>query len=107
MSDTSSARRIAVDGSLDQVSAPARLAESKTWFATSEPLTLDLAGVEHADSAGAALLLAWQRRAAAAGVALTFANTPASIRGIAHVCGLDPVLLIAPDESGPPEVQSG
>ena len=49
----------------------------------------DLSGVEHADSAALAVLLALKRRAAAAGTTLAFESVPASIASIARVYGID------------------
>lgn len=52
------------------------------------PVTVDLAGVTLADSAGIALLVEWRQRARAAGRALAFANIPDQVRKIIHVSGL-------------------
>ncbi len=52
------------------------------------PVTVDLAGVTLADSAGIALLVEWHQRARAAGRALAFANIPDQVRKIIHVSGL-------------------
>lgn len=94
------AQRIALDGRLDQDNAAARLAASENWFGGGQPLIVDLAGVERADSAGVALLLAWQRRAIASGVDLQFANIPAGIRAFIDLCGLTSVLSVEyPDNS--------
>jgi len=51
-------------------------------------VTVDLAGVTLADSAGIALLVEWQQQARAAGRGLTFANLPEQVRKIIHVSGL-------------------
>lgn len=92
--DTGSARRITIDGRLDQGSAAGRLVDSEGWFDGQQSLIIDLAQVERADSAGAALLLAWQRRAIATGVELDFIHIPASIRAIVDISGLASVLPI-------------
>ncbi len=52
------------------------------------PVTVDLAGVTLADSAGIALLVEWQQQARAANRALQFANIPEQVRKIIHVSGL-------------------
>ncbi len=52
------------------------------------PVTVDLAGVTLADSAGIALLVEWRQEARAAGRTLAFANIPEQVRKIIHVSGL-------------------
>ena len=52
----------------------------------------DLAGLEHADSAALAVLLALKRRAAAEGTALAFASVPDSIVSLARVYGIDTIV---------------
>jgi len=52
------------------------------------PVTVDLAGVTLADSAGIALLVEWRQAARAAGRTLAFANIPEQVRKIIHVSGL-------------------
>lgn len=64
-------------------------------FAGRATASIDLAGVEHADSAGLALLLAWQRAARRAGCTLRFRHVPATLLAIAETCGVDRVLALA------------
>ena len=52
------------------------------------PVTVDLAGVTLADSAGIALLVEWQQQARVANRALQFANIPEQVRKVIHVSGL-------------------
>lgn len=52
----------------------------------------DLGGVTAADSSGVALLLAWQRRAQAAGQRLTFVNVPDNVHKLAALYGVDTLL---------------
>jgi len=52
-------------------------------------LVFDLGGVEAADSAGLALLIAWQRTALREGGRIHFRGTPAALRAVAEVCGVD------------------
>ena len=49
---------------------------------------ISLAGVDRVDSAGVAVLLAWKRRAAAEGRALSFAEVPASLAALAQLYGV-------------------
>lgn len=96
--DIDTAQRIALEGRLDQDNAAARLADSEGWFGGGQSLIVDLAGVERADSAGVALLLAWQRRAIASGADLQFTNIPAGIRAFIDLCGLASILPV--EDSG-------
>lgn len=52
-------------------------------------LTFDLGGIEAADSAGLALLVAWQRTARREGGWIHFRDTPAALRAVAGLCGVD------------------
>ena len=54
-----------------------------------ESLTFDLGGVEEADSAGLALLVAWQRTARREGGRIHFRGTPAVLRAVAGLSGVD------------------
>ena len=58
-------------------------------------LTIDLAGVSRADSAGLALLLAWVKMARGRNVALSLKNFPDQLLAIAKVSGVDDLLPIA------------
>jgi phospholipid transport system transporter-binding protein len=55
----------------------------------------DLGGVKSADSSGVAVLLAWERKARAAGRELTFVNSPDSLRTLAGLYGADALLPLA------------
>ncbi|MCC5856791.1 MAG: STAS domain-containing protein [Ectothiorhodospiraceae bacterium] len=55
-------------------------------------LVLDLAGVERADSAGLAALVALTREARAGGIRLSFVNIPAQLRNLASVSGVEALL---------------
>ncbi|MBI3576062.1 MAG: STAS domain-containing protein [Gammaproteobacteria bacterium] len=59
------------------------------------PVTVDLAGVTLADSAGIALLVEWQQQARAAQRTLQFANIPEQVRKVVHVSGLQRAFDIA------------
>jgi phospholipid transport system transporter-binding protein len=52
----------------------------------------DLGGVKSADSSGVALMLAWQRRARAAGRSLSFINVPPNLVTLAGLYGVDTLL---------------
>jgi phospholipid transport system transporter-binding protein len=53
----------------------------------------DLGSVGAADSSAVALLLAWQRRARAAGQPLVYLNVPASLRKLASLYGVNELLV--------------
>ncbi len=55
--------------------------EGKDW-------TVDLAGVEAADSAAVSLLLNWVRNAQSHGAKLTFVNIPDNLRSLADLYGV-------------------
>ena len=57
---------------------------------------IDLERVEAVDSAGVALLLAWQRRAAAEGKPLRFAHIPPSLDSLAQLYGVEELLVAEP-----------
>ena len=54
-----------------------------------ESLTFDLGGIEAADSAGLALLVAWQRTARREGGRIHFRGTPPGLRAVAVLSGVD------------------
>ena len=55
-------------------------------------LEIDFAAVTAADSAGLAVCLVWLARAQRDGRGLSFANLPASIRALARISDLEPVI---------------
>lgn len=58
---------------------------------------LDLASVEHVDSAGLALLVEWSCAASRKGKCLVLTNTPASLESLIQVSGLKEVLSVSGD----------
>jgi len=86
---------IRISGNLDAASVPARLRESARWFKADHELTIDLADVSRADSAGVALLLDWLRQAQTARTQLAFANAPEQMRAIIAFCELGKVIPLA------------
>ena len=51
-------------------------------------LTIDLAGVEDADSSALSLLLEWQRAAKARGFRIRYSGLPDNLRSLAQVYGV-------------------
>ncbi len=86
---------LAVTGLLTFQTVPQFFEQSLSWLTGGqEPLTVDLAGVARADSAGLALLLEWRQRAEAAGRRLSYVNPPEQLRHLARVSGLSSALGI-------------
>ncbi len=81
-----------LSGVLDLSTVPAALDAVRSALDRTGALVVDLAGVERADSAGLALLVACLREAADRHAALRFRNLPADMLKIANVTGLDAVL---------------
>ena len=70
----------------------------REWLERADELaaagTLDLGGVEHADSAGVAFLLELTRRARASGRDLVLANVGQDFRGLLEFLQVDDVLTL-------------
>ncbi|MFM8333463.1 MAG: lipid asymmetry maintenance protein MlaB, partial [Candidatus Methylumidiphilus sp.] len=75
-------------------SVEAALRKTANFFTEPKRIVFDLAGVAKADSAGLALLLEWLGQAADADVELHYANLPRQLLAMAHVAGVDEILLI-------------
>lgn len=71
--------------------APEALAQGEAAIRAGETV-FDLGGVQAADSSGVALLLAWQRRARAAGHQVNFINVPDNVSKLAALYGVDSLL---------------
>lgn len=83
----------AVTGPLTFDSVPAIYAASRAWFAGTGGVTIDLAEVSSADSAGLALLIEWMRMARKNASALSFANIPSQMQELIRVNGLQDTLI--------------
>ena len=82
----------AVCGDLQAAWVPALYRDARQQLAGSGPLTVDLAQVERADSAGVALLVEWLRQARAQGRELRLVHLPQQMRSIIRVAGLERLL---------------
>jgi phospholipid transport system transporter-binding protein len=81
--------RYAIRGQLTFQTVPRFFEHTREMLGTGHgPVTVDLAGVTLADSAGIALLVEWQQQARAANRALAFANLPEQVRKVIRVSGL-------------------
>ena len=89
------AGRYTLVGELSFTSVLAALKQSAVLFALpADKMVFDLAGITKADSAGLALLLEWLRLAGQAGVDLHYVNLPSQLSAMAHVVGVDEILVI-------------
>lgn len=91
------AGRMQLCGVLDLASVPALLQDIEGLDYEASSVIVDLKTVEHADSAGVALLLALMRHARHAEREIRFLNMPTQMLNIARVSGLDEVLPLARD----------
>ena len=84
---------------MSALQGPLQFSTVAPWFARAGELAagevVDLGGVTHCDSAGAALLLELQRRARINGRTLRFINAPAQLRDLVSFFGAGPVLDLA------------
>jgi phospholipid transport system transporter-binding protein len=93
--DAAGSGTIHVSGELTFSTVTALNGHAEKLFASqSGDLTIDLGGVNRADSAGLALLIEWLRWARQHGVALRFRHMPTQMRTIAAVSDLDPILSV-------------
>lgn len=80
---------LAVAGDLTFETVPDVYAESRAWFERAGGrITVDLAEVQRADSAGLALLIEWLRRAQARRVPIAFVDVPEQLQSLARVHGV-------------------
>jgi len=83
--------RILLTGAIDFSNVMALDHQGKTWLREQAPAQcrLDLGGVNHCNSAIAALLLSWMRAARAAGKEVAVENLPEALQGIIRLAGLE------------------
>ena len=81
---------------MSAISGALSFATVDSWFARVDELAsgerIDLAGVTHCDSAGAALLLELQRRARQRGQRVEMVNAPPALRELLSFFGVDAVV---------------
>ena len=85
--------RYRVKGALSFATVAGLLETSKKNFDGTPAIEIDLSAVEHADSAGLALLIEWLRLARQAGKTLSYANLPAQLLAIARMSDVDDLLV--------------
>ncbi|MEN9704688.1 MAG: hypothetical protein RLZZ393_567 [Pseudomonadota bacterium] len=82
----------AVEGDLTFGSVAALWPQGVALLRQGVPLELDLSGVGLADSAGLALLVAWQAQARAEGCPLRYASVPERLLAISRISEADSLL---------------
>lgn len=87
-----SAGHAAVSGPLSFVTAAAMLEPGAEFIRGGSADSIDLAGVDGADSAGLALLVEWLSLAKAVGRPLRYDNIPTQLMQLAHLCDVEPLL---------------
>ena len=87
-----------VRGPLDFETVPSLSERGREMFAAGRHVVVDLSGVTHANSAGLALLLEWQRAARRTGARLSVRRLPAVLANLAAMSELGPYL--PPDDAG-------
>ncbi|HXP00825.1 MAG TPA: STAS domain-containing protein [Luteibacter sp.] len=83
---------LAVSGALTFATAADALSAARSELDRGKQVTLDLAGVAQADSAGLATVLALLAHARTTGRALSVAHVPAGMHALARVSGVDSFL---------------
>jgi phospholipid transport system transporter-binding protein len=82
-----------VIGELSMSTVPALLAQNDLRDSRGD-VSVDLKGVERADSAGVALLVEWQRMARQQQQEISFKNIPSQMLAIARLSGVDELLAL-------------
>lgn len=81
-----------LEGVLDFGSVPWLHGKAAHLFDGQSRVVVDMQGVTHANSAGLALLLEWKRLSDSAGTDMAVRGLPETLRNIAHMCELEPLL---------------
>jgi phospholipid transport system transporter-binding protein len=82
-----------VSGVLDATTVGDLLKQSGERFASATQLSVDLAGVSEADSAGLALLIEWVRVAKDSGRSIRFEGVPGQISALARISEVEDLLF--------------
>lgn len=104
LSAANGAGQLCLEGELGFGSIRALWQQAGSLLPRNHPVSVDLAGVTRADSAGVALLIHWTREQQRLGGRIEFVNIPAQMQAIAGVSGVDAILpLVSPGgaDSGP------
>ena len=83
-----------VVGDMNFVSVPVLLSQGRNLLDFSSELRIDLQEVDHADSAGLALMLEWLDFSRSGGGRISYRNVPESLTNIARVSNMPDLLPI-------------
>lgn len=86
-------------GRIDYESVPSLWATSSVLFDGQSRLVVDLTGVDHADSAAVALLLAWTRLARQRGHEIEFRMPPPQLLRLIRLSALAELLPVRSDQA--------
>jgi phospholipid transport system transporter-binding protein len=92
-----------LSGDLDFTSVGPLVAEGERLFATHPTVSIDMAGVGQANSAGLALILEWLDQARRRGQRLELVHLPESLARIAAITNLTGLLPTGPDAPDQPQ----
>jgi phospholipid transport system transporter-binding protein len=84
--------RAGVSGPLSFATAGALLEPGAKFIQGGEADSIDLAGVQGADSAGLALLIEWLSLAQVSGRPLRYLNIPNQLMQLARLCDVEPLI---------------
>lgn len=84
-----------LEGELGFATARALWRDAADYLPAAGTVSIDLAGVTRADSAGVALLIHWTRIQRDHGGGVEFVNIPVQMRSIARVSGVDGILPLS------------
>ena len=85
--------RYRLAGDLTFANVPALYEDAELGFSAGQ-ISVDLADVRHADSAGLALLLEWLRHARAVGCEIVYLHIPPQLQSLIDVSGLDHLIRL-------------
>lgn len=94
-----------VSGRLELDTATAAWRRSRRLAKQALPRSVDLSDLTEGDSGALALMLEWSRWAAESGNKISFEGTPAQLRALAHLCGVDGMLGLQPPAQTPPRIE--
>ena len=83
---------VQLEKTLEFTNVEALLNEGYRLLSVTDNLTFDLSGVQQADSAGLALLIAWWRFAKKHGVKIHFTHLPDTLKALMAVTNVNAVL---------------
>ncbi|MEN8177104.1 MAG: STAS domain-containing protein [Pseudomonadota bacterium] len=91
--------RFRVSGDMTFATTRKLLADSRALFQKNKNLNLNLADVNHADSAGLALVLEWIAEAEQMGGEISIEGMPESLLAIAKLCQMEETLKSVSDKN--------